>query len=403
MASPWLRHRKLGSIVVRATLRAQTLTPPLLRTRILVQQLRKSSSAAAGPTAASSARASNQEKPLATKHRQSKSPGPSRSLGARDVRVIESEHPDNAANPAGNATAPAAAPPALRPLPGKIAGLLDLVDKKRRPLISYLPDENLFVRPLEKAKGECFEYRKTVNPHPNQKYKIKLFHQLRASLVRELSVYQKRFRGHLQSGQHRMFGLYETIKELHGALGLARDWALDDWRVVRNVEKDQPFERDNTDASLELLDDGRAGLLWVSIIPQRHSGREQTTASASSHFRWASDPNNLPWNTLKNVLEMAPNGTLKIPALSPSEGAAYQVWTEKAPGLPSSVEVANQVILMHIMPLFKKTYGLGGCKAQRLWGEHDATTTSPSSLPGRTTIGYAQVGCEAKELCPFAS
>lgn len=371
MAYPWLRHRKLGSIVVReATNRAQTPTPPLLRTQNLVQQLRKSSSAAAAgrPATASSASASDIGKPLATEHRQSKPQGPARSLGARDDHAVESEHPEHAPDLTGEATAPSAAPPALRPLPGKIARLFDLVDKKRWPLISYLPDEKVFVRPLDKPKGKCFEHRKTINPDPNQMHKIKLYHQLRASLVKNLSVFQKRFRGCLLSGQHRMFSLNEATSETHGRLGLARDWEKDESRLTSNVQRLQPFERDNTDATLETLSDGRAGLLWINMVPQRCSdGGRSVPVTASTHFRWASDPDNLPWNTLKDVLEKAPNGTIKVPTLSPSSGG-YQVWTGKAPILPDTA-VADRVLFMHIMPLFMKTYGLGGCKARKLWGE----------------------------------
>ncbi|KAK8001239.1 hypothetical protein PG991_013461 [Apiospora marii] len=338
--------------------------------QILVQQqLRKSSSAAAGPTAAHPASASDPGKPLTTGRRQSKSRGPSRSLGARDDHADQSERPKHAPDPAGKATAPAAASPALDPLPGQIARLLNLVDMKRSPLISFLPDEKAFVRPQDKPTGECFEYRKTINPDPNHKYKIKLYHQLRSALVKTLSVFQRRFRGALQSGQHRMFSINKAISELHGALGLARDWALDEWRMVSNVIRSQPFERDNTDATLETLPDGRAGLLWVNIVPQRCSHADRAaTETPSTHFRWASDWDNLPWNTLKNVLETAPNGTLKVPTTGPASGA-YEVWTEKKPGLPSGMQVADKVIFMHVMPLFMKTYGPGGHKAWKLWGK----------------------------------
>ena len=424
MASPWLRHRKLGSIAVRATIRAQTPPPPLLCTQILVQQqLRKSSSAAGGPTAAHSASASGQGKPLTTKRRQgkplttkrrqSKPRGPSRSLGARNDHATESESLEHAPDPAGEATVPAAASPALDPLPGQLARLLNLVDEKRRPLISFLPDEMAFVRPLDRATGERFEYRKTVNPDPNHQYKIKIYHQQRSALVKELSVFHRRFRGALQSGQHRMFAINKAATELHGPMGLARDWALDEWRVVSNVQNQQPFDRDNTDATLETLPDGRAGLLWVNITPQRSSHDDRASLlTAYQHFRWASEWDNLPWNTLKNVLETAPNGTLKVPTSSPASGA-YEVWTEKKPGLPSGMQVADKVIFMHVMPLFMKTYGLGGHKAWKLWREDRHNDNLPVVFSWqekyvwciwrngpRGPLEMQQTGCWVPEVAP---
>lgn len=263
-------------------------------------------------------------------------------------------------------------------LPGQMAKLLDLVDTHRKPLISYLPDEALFVRHAKKKLPiGLFEHRKTVNTDPNQLYKIRFYNKMRESLLSKLSVHHRRFRGALLANVQRLFSLHGATNEFHRPLGLKKllkHGENDESRIVRGEFRDQVFDKEDTRATLELLPTGQAALLWIQMIPMRwiseYNSQKPSYETPLKHYKWASLVENRPWNALANVLELSPNRTLKAPSVSPSS-PDYEVWpTEEAcsnPPLPSK-EVARRVLFMHVMPLFMEMYGKDGKRANKLWG-----------------------------------
>ncbi|KAK8029713.1 hypothetical protein PG993_011004 [Apiospora rasikravindrae] len=353
---PWLGQRQIWLGAVRVPTLTATRSLSLHGSHLALQQRHESSTSSAASASDKAKLRSYEDRRLPNTQ------GASRPPPTQHNHATASQHPRHVPEPAQRATAPTRAPPVTEPLPGQIAKLLNLVDTHRSPLISYLPETETFVRTRDKRRGERFEHRKTVNTEPQQMFKIKLYDKIRASLVKD-----HRIRGPVLAGQQRLFAMHGANTKVHPPLGDI-EWELDSSRLVRDGYGVSAFERKNTKATLEVLPNNQAALLWITIVPERPyvvGGSGLTKGQGAHHYKWASLRENLPWYALADVLKQSPNRTLKVPSVSPSS-PDYQLWPGETSKL-SEREVAERVIFMHVMPLFMQTYGPGGYKHFQLW------------------------------------